>query len=261
MVLCGCRFQDSSVFAMCGALRVFEYARMSRACAGMLRFAFWSVVEAGGVCSLKTRYRARRCSGFWLTCNLKFGTSLRGSRKGKRCPRDKKRCIHFDDPFTTQESSNFATLLEHNRSLVDIALKGEFTPRPVFTRYRGLFVLGASFRVCNLHRASLGFFFFRHAKICSRNRRYASFTEHHWVYLGKTFEGDMEVMLFLTRDRAHRLSLLQNLQPSWSIIVFFLISATSGCVLAKKKGRARSHPSSVMEGVRRCDRVRPRRFL
>ena len=157
MVLCGCRFQDSSVFAMCGALRVFEYARMSRACAGMLRFAFWSVVEAGGVCSLKTRYRARRCSGFWLTCNLKFGTSLRGSRKGKRCPRDKKRCIHFDDPFTTQESSNFATLLEHNRSLVDIALKGEFTPRPVFTRYRGLFVLGASFRVCNLHRASLGF--------------------------------------------------------------------------------------------------------
>ena len=57
-------FSDSSVFAMCGALRVFEYARMSRACAGMLRFAFWSVVEAGGVCSLKTRYRARRCSGF-----------------------------------------------------------------------------------------------------------------------------------------------------------------------------------------------------
>ena len=104
----------------------------------------------------------------------------------------------------------------------------------------------------------IGLFFFRHAKICSRNRRYASFTEHHWVYLGKTFEGDMEVMLFLTRDRAHRLSLLQNLQPSWSIIVFFLISATSGCVLAKKKvapGPTHHLLWKVYVGATGCDLV------
>ena len=77
--------------------------------------------------------------------------------------------------FTTRNSSNFATLIEHNRCCLHAALKGAMRHRE-FYEESALLVLAANCRDCNLIEHHFLFSFLCHAKIGTHFLFFARFT-------------------------------------------------------------------------------------